>query len=96
MATTSLNGFDEFFIETHAAMTSVMIHSNKTVPHEVKDKNAIQSHMKGQDGRRVVGAVLTFGQTRYKESFNQNCTFEINYSMCFALAALKLEITENG
>ena len=96
MATTSLNGFDEFFIETHAGMTSVMIHSNRTVSHEVKDKYASQSHMKGQDGRRVVGAILTFGPTRYKESFNQNCTFEINYSMCFALAALKLEITENG
>ena len=96
MATTSLNGFDECFLKTHAAMTSVMIHSNKTVSHEVKDKNAIQSHMKGQDGRRVVGAVLTFGQTRYKDSFNHNCTIEINYSMCFALAALKLEFTENG
>ena len=93
---TSINGFDEFFIETHAGMTSVVIHSNKTVSREVKDKNAIQSHMKGQDGKRVVGAVLTFGQTRYKDSFNQNCTIEINYSMCFALAALKLEITENG
>ena len=96
MATTSLNGFDEFFIETHAGMTSVMIHSNKTVSREVKDKNAIQSHMKGQDGKRVVGTVLTFGPTRYKDSFNQNCTIEINYSMCFALAALKLEFTDNG
>ena len=96
MVTTSLNGFDEFFIETHAGMTSVVIHSNKTVSHEVKDKYAIQSHMKGQDGKSVVGAVLTFGQTRYKDSFNQNCTIEINYSMCFALAALKLEFTENG
>ena len=96
MATTSLNGFDEFFIETHVGMTSVMIHSNKTVSCEVKDRNAIQSHMKGQDGKRVVGTVLTFGTTRYKDSFNQNCTIEINYSMCFALAALKLEITENG
>ena len=95
-ATTSLNSFDEFFIETHAGMTSVVIHSNKTVSHEVKDKNAIQSHMKGQDGKRVVGAILTFGPTRYKDSFNQNCTIEINYSMCFALAALKLEFTENG
>ena len=66
-ATTSLNGFDEIFLETHAGMTSVMIHSNKTVSHEVKDKNAIQSYMKGQDGKRVVGAVLTFGQTRYKD-----------------------------
>ena len=96
MATTSINSFDEFFLETHAGMTPVMIHSNKTVSREVKDKYAIQSHMKGQDGRRVVGAVLTFGPTRYKDSFNQNCTIEINYSMCFALAALKLEITENG
>ena len=96
MATTSLNGFDEFFIETHAGMTSVMIHSNRTVSHEVKDKYAIQSHKKGQDGKRVVGAVLTFGPTWYKDSFNQNCTIEINYSMCFALAALKLEFTENG
>ena len=96
MATTSLNGFDEVFLEMHAGMTSVMIHSNKTVSHEVKNKYAIQSHMKGQDGRRVVGAVLTFGPTRYKDSFNQNCTIEINYSMCFALAALKLEFTENG
>ena len=96
MATTSLNGFDEFFIETHAGMTSVMIHSNRTVSHEVKDKYAIQSHKKGQDGKRVVGAVLTFGLTWYKDSFNQNCTIEINYSMCFALAALKLEFTENG
>ena len=72
IATTSLNGFDECFLRTHAAMTSVMIHSNKTVSHEVKHKYAIQSHMKGQDGRRVVGAVLTFGPTRYKDSFNQN------------------------
>ena len=96
MATTSLSGFDECFLKTHAAMTSVMIHSNKTVSREVKDKNAIQSHMKGQDGKRVVGTILTFGQTRYKDSFNQNCTIEINYSMCFALAALKLEFTENG
>ena len=96
MATTSLNGSDEFFIETHADMTSVMIHSNRTVSHEVKDKYAIQSHKKGQDGKRVVGAVLTFGPTWYKDSFNQNCTIEINYSMCFALAALKLEFTENG
>ena len=96
MATTSLNGFGEFFIETQAGMTSVVIHSNKTVSHEVKDKYAIQSHMKGQDGKRVVGAVLTFGPTRYKDSFKQNCTIEINYSMCFALAALKLEFTENG
>ena len=96
MATTSINSFDEFFLETHAGMTPVMIHSNKTVSREVKDKYAIQSHMKGQDGKRVVGAVLTFGPTRYKDSFNQNCTIEINYSMCFALAALKLEFTENG
>ena len=96
MATTSLSGFDECFLKTHAAMTSVMIHSNKTVSREVKDKNAIQSHMKGQDGKRVVGTVLTFGQSRYKDSLNQNCTIEINYSMCFALAALKLEFTENG
>ena len=73
-----------------------MIHSNKTVSHEVKDKYAIQSRMKGQDGKRVVGAGLTFGPTRYKDSVNQNCTIEINYSMCFALAALKLEFTENG
>ena len=51
MATTSLNGFDEFFLETHAGMTSVMIHSNRTVSHEVKDKYAIQSHVKGQDGK---------------------------------------------
>ena len=96
MATTSLSGFDECFLKTHAGMTSVMIHSNRTVSHEVKDKYAIQSHKKEQDGKRVVGIVLTFGPTRYKESFNQNCTIEINYSMCFALAALKLEITENG
>ena len=96
MATTSLNGFGEFFIETHAGMTSVAIHSNKTVSREVKDKYAIQSHMKGQDGRRVVGAILTFGPTRYKDSFKQNYTIEINYSMCFALTALKLEFTENG
>ena len=90
MATTSLNGFDEFFIETHAGMTSVRIYSNRIVSH------ATQSHMKGQDGRRVVGAVLTFGPAWYKESFNQNPTIEINYSMCFALSALKLEVTENG
>ena len=60
MATTSLNGFDEFFIETHAGMTSVMIHSNRTVSHEVKDKYASQSHMKGQDGKRVVGGRTDF------------------------------------
>ena len=51
MATTSLNGFDEYFLKTHAGMTSVMIHSNKTVSHEVKHKYAIQSHKKGQDGK---------------------------------------------
>ena len=51
IATTSLNGFDEFFLETHAGMTSVMIHSNRTVSREVKDKCAIQSHMKGKDGK---------------------------------------------
>ena len=51
MATTSLNSFDECFLKTHAGMTSVMIHSNKTVSHEVKDKYAIQSHKKGQDGK---------------------------------------------
>ena len=60
MATTSLSGFDECFLKTHAAMTSVMIHSNKTVSREVKDKNAIQSHMKGQDGKRVVGGSTDF------------------------------------
>ena len=52
---TSINGFDEFFLEMRAGMTSVMIHSNRTVSHEVKDKYAIQSHMKGQDGKSVVG-----------------------------------------
>ena len=51
MATTSLNGFDEFFIETHAGMTSVVIHSNTTASYEVKDNYAIWSHMKGQDGK---------------------------------------------
>ena len=51
IATTSLNGFDEFFLEMRAGMTSVMIHSNRTVSHEVKDKYAIQSHVKGQDGK---------------------------------------------
>ena len=95
MATTSLSGFDECFLKTHAAMTSVMIHCNRTVSHEVKDKCAIQSHMKGQDGKGG-GGELNFGPTRYKDSLNQNCTIEINYSMCFALAALKLEFTENG
>ena len=60
MATTSLNGFDECFLKTHAAMTSVMIHSNKTVLHEVKHKYAIQSHMKGQDGKSVVGGRTYF------------------------------------
>ena len=45
MATTSLNGFDEFFIETHAGMTSVMIHSNRTVSHEVKDNPSMQSRV---------------------------------------------------
>ena len=60
MAATSLSGFDECFLKTHAAMTSVMIHSNKTVSHEVKDKYAIQSHMKGQDGKRVVGGSTDF------------------------------------
>ena len=51
MATTSLNGFDEFFIEMHAGMTSVVIHSNRKVSHEVKDNCGIHSHMKGQDGK---------------------------------------------
>ena len=60
MATTSINSFNDFFLETHAGMTSVAIHSNKTVSREVKDKNAIQSHMKGQDGRRVVGGCTYF------------------------------------
>ena len=68
MATTSLNGFDEYFLKTHAGMTSVVIHSNKTVSREVKDKNAIQSHMKGQDGRRVGGPYLLLGQPGIKKT----------------------------
>ena len=64
MATTSINSFDEFFHETHAGMTPVMIHSNKTVSREVKDKYAIQSHMKGQDGKRVVGGRTDFWANR--------------------------------
>ena len=84
IATTSLNGFDEFFLETHAGMTSVMIYSNRTVSHEVKDKYAIQSHMKGQDGKGG-GGELNFGPTRYKESFNQNRTIEFN-TVCVLLS----------
>ena len=84
MATTSLNGLDEFFLETHTGMTSVMIHCNRTVSHEVKDKCAIQSHMKGQDGKGG-GGELNFGPTWYKENFNQNRTIEIN-TVCVLLS----------
>ena len=84
IATTSLNGLDELFLETHTGMTSVMIYSNRTVSHEVKDKYAIQSHMKGRDGKGG-GGELNFGPTWYKENFNQNRTIEIN-TVCVLLS----------